>query len=69
MLTWEATDPGELNRVFGTSLTPTDYKIMRPSPQARYVFNHVAARNKAHEFQKVCWLYRLMRRKKTISIW
>jgi len=64
VLTWEAADARELNRVFGTSLTAADFKVLSPSPLTRSALDRLVAWNDTHHFQRICWLYRLMQQKK-----
>lgn len=64
VLTWEVADTRDLNRVYGTSLIPADFKVLGPSRLPRYVFDRAVEWNQDHYFQKVCMLFRLAQRMK-----
>ncbi|MGH7964406.1 MAG: glycosyltransferase [Candidatus Binatia bacterium] len=64
VLTWEVADTRELNRVYGTSLTSADFKVLGPARLPRYVFDRIVEWNQDHYFQKACLLYRLAQQRK-----
>jgi len=64
VLTWIADSPGNLNRVYGTSLRPGDYRILGPSPVWRFLFDRLVQSNPEHAFQKACLIYRMAQNRK-----
>ena len=63
VLTWDSAGAEELNRVFGTTLAPEDFRVERPSPVVSFAFNLLARWRRKHEFQKMALLYRIARRR------
>lgn len=59
VLTWETADTRELNRVYGTSLQATDFRVRRPPPLFRRAVDRLVQSYPRHAFQKVCVLCRI----------
>lgn len=64
VLAWEVADTGELNRMYGTSLMPADFKVLGPSSLSRYVFDRAVEWNQDHSFQKARLLFRMAQQMK-----
>lgn len=63
VFTWEPATAEELNRVFGTSLVSTDFRVVSPAGFIRQFLNRVGEWNRDHAFQKTAWMYRFVRQR------